>query len=309
MTTKGVARSRGFPDWLLAFGPFFVIAGLLVIAFGAISLFDVESALAVSGTLEVLAILTVIGFIAGILPVVVGMLWYPYFRHLDVEWVHAVLAFSMGILAFIAVEMAGGAAGQAANASDGTLAAGIGVGAALGTVVVMELGSRWRKRQTQAAGSDNLRIAYLVAIGLGLHSIGEGLAIGNAFILEETGLVVLFTVGFIIHNVTEGPAIIAALARETRAPPLRHFGALGVLAGGGVIIGGWVGTLGEVPLVATAFFAIAFGAILQVIWEMTDLMWTDTDSPFTRRTVVAFVLGVLVLFVLEDIVVEGLLGV
>ncbi len=174
--------------------------------------------------------------------------------------------------------------------------------------MAMELFSRWRVRRTsqiRAVGARSLTVAYLVAIGLGLHSVGEGLAIGVAFVEGEVGLVVLLTIGFIIHNVTEGPAVIAAVAREQSRPPLRHFLALGVLAGGGVIIGGWIGSFTTSDLVATAFFAIAAGAIIQVTWEMFDLVRDDAGSLFDRRIIIAFIVGIFVLFFLEEIVVEG----
>lgn len=307
MATEHVDRDDRLPDWFLAFGPFLVIGALIGIGLMAYATFDFDW-LAVDGTTNVLVILTGIGIIAGILPVMVGMLWFPYFRRLDAHWVHAVLAFSAGILTFIAVEMATESIGYASSSSAPAITATTAVVAAVATILAMELLSRWRKRQT-AASHDGLTIAYLVAIGLGLHSVGEGLAIGAAYVSGDMGLVVLFTVGFIIHNVTEGPAVIAAVARERVAPPLRHFGALGLLAGGGVIIGGWIGSLAFSPFVAAMFFAIAAGAIIQVTWEMFDLVRTDADEVFDKRIVVAFVVGIFVLFLLEEVVVEDLLGV
>ena len=307
MATEHVDGRDELPGWVLAFGPFFVIGALILLGFGAYATFDFGW-LAVEGTANVLLVLTGIGFVAGILPVLVGMLWFPYFRRLDAHWVHAVLAFSAGILAFIAVEMAAESAGYATQTATPALGGGLALVGAVATVGAMELLSRWRKRRTAAVGGDGLTVAYLVAIGLGLHSIGEGLAIGTAFVGGDVALVVLFTIGFIIHNVTEGPAVVAAVARERVSPPLRHFAALGLLAGGGVIIGGWIGSFAYSPLVATLFFAIAAGAIVQVTWEMFDLVRAGADDVLDRRIVAAFVVGVVVLFVLEEIIVEGYMG-
>lgn len=307
MATEHVESRDELPGWILAFGPFFVIAGLVLLGLGAYATFDFGW-LAVDGTANVLLALTGIGFIAGILPVLVGMLWFPYFRRLDAHWVHAVLAFSAGLLAFIAVEMATEAAGYAAETATPALGGSLALTGGVATVAAMELLSRWRKQRTAAAGGDGLTVAYLVAIGLGLHSIGEGLAIGTAFVAGDVALVVLFAVGFILHNVTEGPAVVAAVARERTSPPLRHFGMLGLLAGGGVIIGGWIGSFAYSPLVATIFFAVAAGAIVQVTWEMFDLVRTDAESVLDRRIVAAFVVGVVVLFILEDVIAEGYLG-
>ena len=298
-------RHDEYPDWMLAFGPFFVLAIVVAALYGVISLVGVDW-LAATATLDVLVVLTGIGFVAGILPVVVGMLWFPYFRRLDLGWIHAVLAFSAGILAYIAVEMGLEAVGFAAAVPAPYVGESVAVGAVLVTVATMELASRWRKRKTAAVSGDGLRVAYLVAIGLGLHSIGEGLAIGSAFVLGDLGLVALLAVGFIIHNVTEGPAVIAALAREQEAPPLRHFAALGLLAGGGVIVGGWIGSLVDSALVATLFFAVAFGAIVQVLWEMADLISSEVATLVTRRTALGFTAGVAVLFLLEEVIVDGI---
>ncbi|AUX10174.1 zinc transporter, ZIP family [Halalkaliarchaeum desulfuricum] len=295
-----------YPDWILAFGPFFVLAILVTAIYGVVSLVGVDW-LAATETLDVLVVLTGIGFVAGILPVIVGMLWFPYFRRLDLGWIHAVLAFSAGILAYIAVEMALEAVGFAAEVPTPFVGESVAIGAVLVTVATMELASRWRSRKTASVSGDGLRVAYLVAIGLGLHSIGEGLAIGSAYVLGDVGLVALLTLGFIIHNVTEGPAVIAALAREQETPPLRHFAALGLLAGGGVILGGWIGSFVDSALVATLFFAIAFGAIVQVLWEMAELITSEVESLVTRRTSLGFVAGLAVLFLLEEVIVDGLL--
>lgn len=321
MATESVEQRDELPDWVLAFGPFLVIGTMIAFALGAMYTVDLEQFI-VTGTVESLVIVTGIGFIAGILPVAVGMLWFPYVRRLDAKWVHAVLAFSAGILAFIAFEMAGESVDNAVGVSATSLGPLEGLGglspepivlgvallATLVTVSLMEFGSRWQKSRQTGVSGNGLLIAYLVAIGLGLHSVGEGLAIGAAFANDQAGLVVLFAVGFIIHNVTEGPAVIAAIARDRETPPLRHFAALGVLAGGGVIIGGWVGTFATSPLLAAIVFAVAFGAILQVVWEMIGLVRNEAGDLFSRRIVVAFVVGVAIIFFLEEVVVEGWLG-
>ena len=318
MATESVDQRDEMPSWILAFGPFLVIGAIIALGLVAMRTYDFESIL-VTGTAESLLIMTGIGFVAGILPVAVGMLWFPYVRRLEVEWVHAVLAFSAGILAFIAVEMADESVGHASSVSAAPLQSSVGLSgpamtfvfalvAALLTVVAMELGSRWQKARTATTGGRGLVIAYLVAIGLGLHSVGEGLAIGAAFANQNAGLVILFTVGFIMHNVTEGPAVIAAIARDHQAPPLRHFAALGFLAGGGVIVGGWIGTFATSSFLAAIVFAIAFGAIVQVVWEVIGLVRVEAGNIFSRRIVAAFVVGAAVIFFLEDVVVEGWLG-
>ena len=232
--SKETRRPNAVPDWVLAFGPFVVIGAVVVASFGIVSAFEFDW-LTADGTGNVLAVLTLIGIVAGILPVFLGMLWFPYIRGLDPTWIHA-------ILAFIAFEMGEEAIEQAAAVPDATTGVAVVLVGAIGTIAAMEAASRWRRNKAVESGTEGLRVAYLIAIGLGLHSVGEGLAIGSAFVLGNSGLVVLLTIGFIIHNVTEGPAVISAVARDATSPPLRHFAVLGTLAGGGVIVGGWLGS-------------------------------------------------------------------
>ncbi|MES3517744.1 MAG: metal cation transporter [Natronomonas sp.] len=306
MSAENIGWTEDLPDWILAFGPFLVLAAVATPLFFVVSTVDL-TVLGELDSLSAFGVLTAVGIVAGILPVAVGMLWFPYVRRLDATWIHAVLALSAGVLAFIAVEMAEETIEFSAAVSTPLLGETVAVVGVLGTLLVMEAASRWRQSKSVESTGDGLRVAYLVAIGLGLHSIGEGLAIGSAFALENWSLLALLTLGFIIHNVTEGPAVVSAVARDAESPPLRHFAALGVLAGGGVVIGGWLGSTVTSPLVATTFFAIAFGAILQVVWEMVRLIQRDAGSVVTRRTVAAFVVGAFLMFFLEEVVVDGLL--
>ena len=67
-----------------------------------------------------------------------------------------------------------------------------------------------------AAGAAG-RLALMIALGIGLHNLGEGLAIGSAYAIGELALGAFLVVGFAIHNTTEGFAIVAPLhALEAR---------------------------------------------------------------------------------------------
>lgn len=145
-------------------------------------------------------------------------------------------------------------------------------------------------------------------MGLGLHSLGEGVAIGGAFMLGEVSLVMLLVLGFLIHNVTEGPTIVAAAARDSRRPKLRHFAALGLIAGGPVVLGGWIGVVAYSPLVAAALLAIGIGAIIQVVWEVVGLIRFDAPRVITRGNTLGFFVGFLVMLLLEEVFLDGYLG-
>ncbi len=284
-------------------GPILILAVVLAVLWSTSPNGDVE-AIDEASTLEILWLLTVVGAIAGVVPVAIGMLWFPFIRTLEHRYLHAFLALAAGVLAFIAFEMTEEAIANALAAERTALAGGLVVLGVFGTFAAMYALGRWRQR---AAGGEQsgLRIAYLVAIALGLHSIGEGLGIGVAFVQGDATLVTLLVVGYIMHNVTEGPTIVAAVARDTDTPPLYHFAAMGIIAGSPVIFGGWIGSLADSALLAAVFFAVAVGAILQVLVEMVGLIRFDAGTLLTRLNAATFAAGVALMFVLEDVIVEG----
>lgn len=306
------------PRWLLAIGPVVVlgsVAGLLYLT----SPFGSTESLSSAGTAEILWTITAVGFFAGIVPVVVGMLWFPFVQSLHNRRVHALLTLSAGVLAVVAVEMVaelrhyGGEVDGAVGAGPVSGLDGTAVAVVLATVGVvatafaMKWVSDWRRARLFERGDHGLLVAYLIAIGLGFHSVGEGLAIGASFTTGAYALVTLLVVGFVLHNVTEGLTIVSAVARDGTRPPLRHFAALGVLAGGPLIVGGWLGTLAYSPMLAVLFLAIGIGAIVEVIWEVGQLIRMDAEAIVTRLNGAGFAAGVGMMIVLEDVVVNGLL--
>ena len=292
------------PRWMLAVGPLVILGVVLGVLYLTSPFGNVES-MSEASTLEVLWMLTIIGAIAGIVPVAIGMLWFPFIRALDHRYLHAFLALAAGVLVFIAFEMTEEVFEHSAEAEQTGLALGLAALAILGTFAVMYAVSEWRQRTAASGEKSGLQIAYLVAIALGLHSIGEGMGIGVAFVLEDATLVTLLVLGYIMHNVMEGPTVVAAVARDRATPPLRHFAAMGLIAGGPVIIGGWIGSLADSSLLAAVFFAIAVGAILQVLIEMAQLIRFDAEAVMTRLNAATFVVGVGLMFLLEDVIVEG----
>ncbi|GAB6877982.1 hypothetical protein JCM17823_02560 [Halorubrum gandharaense] len=270
--------------------------------------FGDAGAMADASTGEVLWTITIISLFVGIVPVAIGMLWFPYIRRLNPVYLHAVLALSAGVLAFVAVEMTEEAIDYAGEAADPLLAGGVALAAGVVTFLIVMGASRWSHRKLRDTESRGLGVAYLVAVGLGLHSVGEGIAIGGAFMIGEVELVLLLVIGFLIHNITEGPTVVAAVARDAETPPLRHFAALGLIAGGPLVLGGWIGVVAYSPMLAAALLAVGIGAILQVVLEVVGLIRLEAASVVTRANTMGFVVGFVLMFLLEEVFLDMYLG-
>jgi zinc transporter ZupT len=135
-------------------------------------------------------------------------------------------------------------------------------------------------------------LAVLIAVGIGLHNFGEGLAIGSAFALGEAALGTLLIVGFTLHNTTEGLAIVAPLARERRPVSMGDLVKLGLIGGVPTIAGAWLGGFVYSPVWSVLFLALGVGAIAQVIGQILRQMTRDLPAPQALAT--APVLGGLV---------------
>lgn len=206
-----------------------------------------------------------LGIYVGVVPVILGMLWYPFMRRVDRKWMGAILALTVGLLIFLFVDTLLEAleiAAEVPGVFQGVPVVVLGTLLTLG--VLLAVGQR-QKEQTP------LRVAALIALGIGLHNFGEGLAIGAAFATGAAALGSFLVVGFTLHNITEGVGIAAPLIRQVR-PPLYVFFLLALLAGGPAVLGTWIGGLTFNPFMAVLFLSIGAGAILQVIWEVGKLL-------------------------------------
>ena len=124
-------------------------------------------------------------------------------------------------------------------------------------------GVETRSRQKHGSIASGAVIAWLIALGIGLHNLGEGLAIGSAYVLGEVTLGALLVIGFTLHNATEGIAIVAPMLREGSG--IRRLVGLGLLAGGPTILGCWIGAFTYSQVWALLFLGVGAGAIVQVI--------------------------------------------
>lgn len=168
------------------------------------------------------------------------------------------------------------------------------VTASLGTLLLLQLFSR---SHTGVGGAEGRRtVAFLIALGIGLHNLGEGLAIGAAYALGEAALGAFLIIGFMLHNTTEGLGIVAPIAQDR--PKIVTLAGLGLLAGVPTIFGAAIGGIAYSPLYATLFLAVGAGAIVQVVIALAKVVGRDLEggawSPATAGGLLA---GLLIMYV------------
>ena len=206
----------------------------------------------------------ILGAFVGILPVAVGLMFYPALRGAGPATMDFLLAMTVGLLGFLIVDTLEDSlefASQAAAIFQGQTM--VVLTAAASFLILMAVS----RRQGSPTG---LALATYIALGIGLHNLGEGLAIGAAFAAGAAGLGTFLVIGFTLHNITEGIGIAAPILKVR--PPLWTFAALALLAGGPAVMGIWIGSLAYAPQWSALALAIGAGAILQVIFEVGALL-------------------------------------
>lgn len=249
-------------------------AHLVVLVTSLGTLFEGEVAVAVESpqlTGSLFLQFGLVGVYVGIIPIFLGMLWYPFMRRLSTSAMNFILALTVGLLVYLAIGTWLDANEFAAELPAFWQGVPMVLFIALISLgVLLAVGSMGKARQSSPLG-----IAYRIALGIGLHNLGEGLAIGAAFASGEAALGTFLILGFTLHNITEGVGIAAPIVRHN--PGLRHFAQLLLIAGGPAILGTWIGGFAFNPVLATIFLAIGVGAILQVVWEVGKLVARDTE--------------------------------
>ncbi len=140
------------------------------------------------------------------------------------------------------------------------------------------------------------RAAFLVALGIGLHNLGEGLAIGSAYAVGSLALGATLVVGFALHNTTEGLAIVAPVAQERQAS-LRRLALLGLLAGAPAVLGAWIGASAYNPSLAALMFGVGAGAIAQVVVQIAPAIRDGAGRLLHPLAVAGLLTGLAVMYV------------
>lgn len=207
-----------------------------------------------------LRVQALVGAIVGLLPVALGLMFFPVMRGAGREGMSFLLALTVGMLAFLLIDMTAEAMDLSAEAAAMFQGSAMVWLAGLASFLLLMALGRWQGRP------EGLALAFHIALGIGLHNFGEGLAIGGAFAAGSAGLGTFLVLGFALHNVTEGIGIAAPMLRLR--PSLWTFAALTLLAGGPAVLGIWAGSLAYAPQWSALALAVGAGAILQVIVEV-----------------------------------------
>jgi len=219
--------------------------------------------------------LVMIGLFVGFVPILVGYGFMPGLRSFGSAGLDFALALTMALLLFLLLDTWGEAmefAGRASGALNATLA--VWIVAILTCLLLLSIGRRGGVAPRGAA------LAFFIALGIGIHNLGEGIAIGASIAVGEVALASFLVMGFFLHNLSEGVAIAAPL-KSGRGRLMALF-LLALLAGAPASLGTLAGAFAFTPFRAALAFAIGAGAIVQVLIEVGGLLMRREDGAAPR---------------------------
>jgi len=270
---------------------------------------EIEAAApALKPSLELAGFFAIIGTYVGIIPVMIGLLWLPFIKRLKKNKYHFFLALTVGLLLFLGID----SVEEALEIYKENLSQSFNGVLLVATVIVVTfLGLYYvAEKLIKSAGSFRITkpvaVALMIAIGIGLHNFGEGLAIGAAIGIGSIAFSTFLIVGFALHNTTEGIAIAAPMSRGKAMIGKTLIGklaGLGMIAGAPAIFGAWVGGFVYSPFATVVFLSIGAGAIFQVV--ITVLRWIreEGDKNLSGAAVVAGIsVGMLIMYLTSILV-------
>ncbi|MCW2747270.1 MAG: family metal transporter [Nocardioidaceae bacterium] len=243
-------------------------------------------------------LMALLGIYVGVIPIALGFLWMPFIRRSSRRWLRGLMAFTVGLLAFLALD----ATLEGLDLVAGTSAFGGSIVVLIGAFVAYlalegvegYVRTRTKNPDGTAQALPPATLALLISIGIGLHNLGEGLAIGSAYAVGSLALGAFLVVGFAIHNTTEGLAIVSPLASE-RVRPAR-LALLGLIAGGPAILGALIGSTVYQPALAAFLFGLGAGAVAQVAIKILPMLKDGEGRTLSPLTAGAMVAGVAFMF-------------
>ena len=245
--------------------------------------------------LKQLSVFTMIGTYVGVIPVYLGLLWLPFLNKLDKKWNKFILSITVGLLLFLGIDTFIEAIETSALIPSSFQGQAIIVIGIITSFLVLQSIGEYTVNRTSNKVTKNITLAYLIALGIGLHNFGEGLAIGSAYALGEISLGAFLIIGFTIHNITEGVAIVSPLTKKKIK--IQHLVILGIIGGIPTIFGTIIGGLAYTGFWATLFLSIATGAIFQVIYEVSKYVIEEGITGLSKpMNLLGLIIGLLIMY-------------
>ena len=250
-----------------------------------------------SNDLSFFGLMALLGVYVGVVPIALGMLWLPAIRRIPPNWLRIVMALTIGLLAFLAIDATLEGLDLAGQGSQAFGGASLVLFGGVVSFLLLTGVSQWlAKRREKLAGAEGsgATLALLIAVGIGLHNLGEGVAIGSAYSVGALALGIFLVLGFALHNTTEGLAIVAPIANLR--PSLGRLAVLGLIAGVPAVFGAWIGAAAFNSSLAAFLFGFGAGAIVQVIVQLAPSIRDEQGRILHEGAVGGLLAGMLIMF-------------
>ena len=250
-----------------------------------------------SNDLSFFGLMALLGVYVGVVPIALGMLWLPAIRRIPPNWLRIVMALTIGLLAFLAIDATLEGLELAGEGSQAFGGASLVLFGGVVSFLLLTGVSQWlAKRREKLAGTEGsgATLALLIAVGIGLHNLGEGVAIGSAYSVGALALGIFLVLGFALHNTTEGLAIVAPIANLR--PSLGRLAVLGLIAGVPAVFGAWIGAAAFNSSLAAFLFGFGAGAIVQVIVQLAPSIRDEQGRILHEGAVGGLLAGMLIMF-------------